>query len=229
MNTRRVQKWQAFLLALVTGTISCSLTIVLFEVSPLLLLGVLMGFAIFQLFLFALALYHSRFWEQPLKNVSTIFGRSLTGLVIGILFLTNVWVLFISVQELWLQSFGTVTEAIIIDRQLVVSDSRNRPHRYYQITYSWKVTENGTEVKEYIGEMDTTSTGGASTSPGSSATVRYLPDRPTVYRLEEDFVRSPINEIGLSLFMNLYFIASILIYLWLEKAQLWKSRKSNKL
>jgi hypothetical protein len=234
MSKRDKYKLLGLLITAVAGFISCGLAIALLEVAPLALLIILMLLFVSQIFFLVLALYSTHFWRSPPKDFRTIFSWFVVALMIIFAILTNVWVLPEGIRALWLQHFGEVTEAIIIDRQVVTSQWRRRTYEYHQIIYQWEMPENGITVKQYTGETSTPLSWAPHTAPGTHITIRYLPDNPTISRVEEDFVGSPVNEVGFSLFINLYVILATLVYFWVEKPRLnyveqtsYSQRKAN--
>lgn len=225
MSQRKIQKWHAVILMLVVGSFTCSLTFALFEVFPLILLALLMTATILLLFFLVTAYYQSRFWENWHWNIGTIVGWGINGLFLLLLVSVNGTFLPSAIKALWLQQFGEVAEATVLNRERFTLNERNHSYAYYRITYSWEGVGNDAEVKEYIGETDVPIGWSEYTMPGKTITVRYLPGKPKTIRIEEDFARSPLNDVGFAFFLNLYVSIAIGLYLWTETPQFWGNLK----
>lgn len=225
MGGRKIEKWQAMLLMLITGGFSCGVTIIFIEISPLLLLAFVLISALLQVFLVGLVLYRSRFWENLPQKFSEIMGWGVIGFILGVFILGDGFAIHSAVKELWLQQFGETTEATITDRERFSDKDGNRTYFYHQITFVWEVKEKGGEVYDYTAEKNAGLAWSEETRPGETITIRYLPDKPNVFRVEEGFARSPINDVGLALLLNIYISSAVLLSFWLENPQSWANLK----
>jgi len=112
-----------------------------------------------------------------------------------------------AIEEIWLYKIGLLTTAMVVDCQ------RSTPELgRYRITYQWSLSPENSEGNLYAGQADIYQDWLNCPSPGEVIPIRYLPNKPTSFRLELE-LGPESNPIFFPLFINLCLFLIGIIYI----------------
>lgn len=178
----------------------------LFE-HPLLLLNIFVLVGLLEIFSIWI-LYHSNVWQKLSLDKSKIAKWVVSAFIVIMANFLNFVLLPEAITDIWVRSFGITTAGEIVESYL---NTTNRWRVFsrstlqdYRITYRWIALDSRNQKTEYTHIVNSPLEWSEYIKKGTQITVRYLPSRPDISIVEEDFAKPfSVAKIGLILSWNL--------------------------